>query len=110
VRSPFKDTEGKHSPLIGYAFDGFAVYGPNDTKGKPPTDLDDCNGHADEDRGYHYHVTAKFPYILGAYRGEVEYENFDRPRGGPNGPPGPGNFPGPGGPPRFPPPRRPPPR
>ena len=110
VRSPFKDTDDKHSPLIGFAFDGYAVYGPNDVKGKPPADLDDCNGHAEEDRGYHYHVTAKFPYILGAYRGVLETENFDRPPGRGNGPPGggPGGFPGPGGPPRFPP-RRPPP-
>ena len=29
-------------------------------------------------RGYHYHVTDTFPYILGAYRGVVEMENFDR--------------------------------
>ena len=96
VKSPFRDEPGKHSPLLGYAFDGFAIYGPNDTGGKPPTDLDDCNGHADDERGYHYHVTKVFPYILGAYRGVVELENFDRgPRGGggagggpPLGPPG----------------------
>ena len=37
--------------------------------GKPPTDLDECNGHADKERGYHYHVTAKFPYIIGGYMG-----------------------------------------
>ena len=28
VKSPFKDLSGQHSPLIGWAFDGFAVYGP----------------------------------------------------------------------------------
>lgn len=98
VKSPFKDEKGKHSPLIGYAFDGFAVYGPNDTTGKPPTDLDECNGHTDEERGYHYHVTDKWPYIIGAYRGVVDQANFHRP-----GPPR-GGFPAKkkkGGPPPF---------
>ncbi len=81
IHNPFKDQEeaGKHSPLIGYAFDGFAIYGPNGEDGKPPQDLDECNGHSDSTRGYHYHVTAKFPYILGAYRGVVERANFDHP-------------------------------
>lgn len=66
VHNPFKDQEkaGEHSPLIGYAFDGYAIYGPNGEDGKPPQDLDECNGHSDSIRGYHYHVTAKFPYIL----------------------------------------------
>ena len=78
LKSPFEDPEEEHSPLIGCAFDGFPIYGPNDSDGKPPTNLDDCNGHHDDQRGYHYHVTDKFPYIVGAYRGEVDAENFDR--------------------------------
>ncbi len=49
VKSPFKDPVGQHSPLIGYAFDGYAIYGPNGEDGKPPTDLDECNGHTDTD-------------------------------------------------------------
>ncbi len=77
IKSSFKDEPGKHSPLIGYAFDGFAIYGPNG-EGEPPTDLDECNGHSDKERGYHYHVTAKAPYILGAYKGVVEEKNFSR--------------------------------
>lgn len=76
VKSPFHDPDGQHSPLIGYAFDGFAIYGPNGSNGKPPTDLDECNGHTDSEQGYHYHVTAKFPYILGAYKGVVDTSNF----------------------------------
>src|SRR6185312_9623209 len=63
VKSPFKDPAGKHSPLIGYAFDGFALYGPNGADGQPPSDLDECNGHEDKEHGYHYHVTEKFPYL-----------------------------------------------
>ncbi len=96
VKSPFRDPAGAHSPLIGYAFDGFALYGPNDSDGKPPTDLDECNGHEDKERGYHYHVTAKFPYLVGAYRGVPDGRNFQRPRGGM------GRGRGPGGPPPHP--------
>ncbi|HZZ28045.1 MAG TPA: YHYH protein, partial [Pirellulales bacterium] len=87
VKSPFKDPEGEHSPLIGYAFDGYAIYGPNGEDGKPPTDLDECNGHTDSVRGYHYHVTANYPYILGAYHGIVEPKNFDHGPPGGKGPP-----------------------
>lgn len=33
------------------------------------TFLDECNGHTGPDGKYHYHVTDKFPYVLGCYRG-----------------------------------------
>jgi len=82
VKSPFKEEPGQHSQLIGYMFDGYAIYGPNDINGKPPTDLDECNGHYDEERGYHYHATAGFPYLIGAYRGVVDTSNFMRGRPG----------------------------
>ena len=81
IHTSFKDEPGKHSDLIGYAFDGYAVYGPQGEDGKPPADLDECNGHTDPIRGYHYHVTSKFPYILGGYHGVVERSNFDHPDG-----------------------------
>lgn len=107
VKSPFHDDPGTHSPLIGFAFDGFAIYGPNGENGRPPTDLDKCNGHTDPPRGYHYHVTAGYPYVLGAYRGVVEKSNFTHPGpqqgvGGRGGSPGGGKGP-PGRPPRRPP-------
>ena len=41
-----------HAPQIGYALDGFPLY-------DPPTDsasLDECRGHSDASRGYHYHA------------------------------------------------------
>jgi hypothetical protein len=79
VNSPFRDPSGKHSPIIGWAFDGFAVYGPNGEDGSPPRDLDVSNGHIDQIRGYHYHVTSKFPYIIGDYHGVIERSNFDGP-------------------------------
>ena len=49
VKSPFKDTPGKHSPLVGYAFDGYGIYGPRGDQGNPPEDLDECNGHSDSE-------------------------------------------------------------
>ena len=65
-------------PRSATPFDGFAIYGPNGEDGKPPGDLDECNGHSDKERGYHYHVTEKAPYILGGYRGEVEMKNLKK--------------------------------
>jgi hypothetical protein len=104
VNTPFKDEANKASALIGFAFDGFKLYGPNCSDGKAPTDLDDCNGHTTTERGYHYHTTTTPPYMIGAYKGVVETSNFVRPKGGPGGmmgrPPGQGRPPGPppGGP------------
>jgi len=79
LKTPFRDKPGEHSPLIGYAFDGYAIYGPQGDGGKVPGDLDNCNGHEDSKRGYHYHVSTSFPYIMGGYRGVVDNRNFDRP-------------------------------
>ncbi|MGB0404308.1 MAG: YHYH protein [Salibacteraceae bacterium] len=45
-----------HSPIIGYAIDGFGIYGLLDKSGNKPTDLDECGGHSDKERGYHYHA------------------------------------------------------
>lgn len=62
------DTDGDHSVLIGYLFDGFAIYGPQDVGGEEPTDLDACQGHTGptpefEDDTYHYHVSSTANYI-----------------------------------------------
>jgi hypothetical protein len=78
IKSPFKDPAGEHSPLIGFMLDGYAICGPNGNGGKPPADLDDCNGHWDKERGYHYHVTKAYPYLIGAYRGMVLPGSFGR--------------------------------
>ena len=48
-------TDG-HAPMIGYAIDGHGLYARLDTKGGESTDLDECRGHSDTVRGYHYHV------------------------------------------------------
>lgn len=45
-----------HSPIIGYAIDGFGIYALLDKNENEPNDLDECGGHFDEIRGYHYHA------------------------------------------------------
>lgn len=66
------DVSGQHSAVIGYAADGFAVYGPQGDGGKTiaNSDLDICHGHTDTTvTQYHYHTTETFPYTIGCYRG-----------------------------------------
>ena len=72
------DTSMGHSALMGYAFDGFGIFGPYGEDGKELTnaDLDECHGHTHviEWDGqqvvmYHYHLTNQFPYSVGCYRG-----------------------------------------
>ncbi len=99
IKSPFKDDAGQHSPIIGYAFDGYAIYGIRDKDGKAPTDLDECNGHVGPtpefpDGIYHYHCTETFPYTFSQYRGVVNMQG-----GGGGGQPPPKGGPGKGGPP-----------
>lgn len=81
------DEAGRHSFLIGLAFDGFGVYGPRGADGDPPTDLDECNGHVGptpDSSGdvYHYHLTETAPYSIRCYHGEVDASKY-----APTGPP-----------------------
>jgi len=46
----------EHAPLIGYAIDGFGIYALLDKNESEPHDLDECHGHSDDIRGYHYHA------------------------------------------------------
>lgn len=96
VKSPWSDDGIGHSPLIGFAFDGFPIYGPYETAGKLAKDsterpLNEFNVHHDDERGWHYHVTpGKFPHVIGGFWGEMEPRN-GRPRppqatGGPRPP------------------------
>ncbi len=48
-------TDG-HAAMIGYVIDGFGLYELLDQNGKEPEGLDNCRGHYDTTRGYHYHV------------------------------------------------------
>lgn len=69
-----------HSKLVGYALDGFAIYGPRGAGGKllENSDLDACHGHTHtvrlrgkRRRAFHYHATAEYPYTVGCYRGKA---------------------------------------
>jgi len=82
VKSPFADDGQRHSPVLGFAFDGFPLYGPFEEAGIMARDLkgdralDVCNGHTDSPRGYHYHVTpGRFPYLIGGYAGTPDPSN-----------------------------------
>jgi len=75
---PNQGETGEHSPLFGYAIDGFGVFGPRGESGELVTndDLDECHGHTHEidwdgekKTMYHYHVNNEFPYSIGCYRG-----------------------------------------
>lgn len=90
VKSPFVDDGEGHSPLIGFALDGFPIYGPYVARGLMARDdkqnpLNDFNVRYDDERGWHYHVTpGRFPYIIGGYWGEVDARNFAKgPKKGP---------------------------
>jgi len=86
VKSPWIDDGRGHSPIIGFAFDGFPVYGPYESAGIMAKDLKEnplnaFNLHTDPDRGPHYHVTpGRFPHILGGYFGTLERKNVHRPQ------------------------------
>jgi YHYH protein len=73
-----QNQSGKHSDLIGYALDGFGLYGLNNADGTEITNssLDECHGHTHEITWdgkpqplYHYHMTRAYPYTLGCFRG-----------------------------------------
>ena len=77
--SPCVSDEGTgHSELVGYAFDGFGIFGHRGEGGEVLTneDLDECHGHTHEIEWdgetvemYHYHATWEFPYAVGCFRG-----------------------------------------
>lgn len=68
------DTVGVANP-IGYALDGYALYGLTEPDGSEPVGLDEFNGHADTNGVYHYHATKAYPYVNGGLRGVVEVRN-----------------------------------
>ncbi len=73
-----EDTTSGHSALMGYAFDGFGIYGYYGENGQEVTnaDLDECHGHThviewdgQSVEMYHYHATHEFPYVVGCFKG-----------------------------------------
>jgi hypothetical protein len=80
--------------LVGYAFDGFGIFGGVEHgRAVGNDDLDECHGHVHAIPWdghtvamYHYHATGVFPYTVGCFKGiPVRF----RPPGGPPGGPGP---------------------
>jgi len=78
---PNQGTHG-HSPLFGYALDGFGIYGPRDEDGHMMTnsELDICHGHTGPIMWdgqmklmYHYHLNREYLYSVGCFRGNVSY-------------------------------------
>lgn len=83
-----------HSGLVGYALDGFGIYGLKGEGGAVVhnADLDACHGHVGAvfwDGGirqiYHYHLTDEYPYTIGCFKGTPV-----RVTGSQQGPPKPG--------------------
>lgn len=72
------DSGKGQSKLIGYAFDGFGIYGPRGADGKELTnaDLDECHGitskvkfNGKKQKIYHYVANQEYPYTVGCFRG-----------------------------------------
>lgn len=59
--------------IIGWAYDGFPIYGDNNPDGTPIAAgaLDVCNGQPDDTFGYRYHTSSGAPYIVQCLMGEV---------------------------------------
>eukprot|EP00930_Biecheleria_cincta_P072368 TRINITY_DN59775_c0_g1_i1.p1 TRINITY_DN59775_c0_g1~~TRINITY_DN59775_c0_g1_i1.p1 ORF type:complete len:357 (+),score=54.63 TRINITY_DN59775_c0_g1_i1:74-1072(+) len=76
-----EDKEGNHSELLGWAFDGYGLYGPLDEGGVPVDveDLDECGGHSQAKiGGYHYHLLGSYPYSMECFHGCPEPSNNHR--------------------------------
>ena len=72
------DDPAAHSSLIGYALDGFGIYGARGEAGADlaTANLDACHGHTHtvewdgrQVEIYHYHATWTYPYTLGCFKG-----------------------------------------
>lgn len=91
-----------HAALLGYARDGYAIHGMANANGQEPDDLDECRGHSDEERGYHYHAADPGSNMfIGCFSGELA-DTGEEEGGPPPGGPPPGGAP-PGAPPQGPP-------
>jgi hypothetical protein len=56
---------------LGYALDGYPIYGLAEPDGSTVNGLDSFHGHASAAGEYHYHASKSYPYINGGFHGEV---------------------------------------
>jgi hypothetical protein len=72
------ESQSQHSDLVGYALDGYGVFGQFGEGGRRLAngDLDACHGHTHailwdgQMRAmYHYHMTREYPYSVGCFHG-----------------------------------------
>ena len=71
-----------NSSLLGYALDGYGIYGPwSNGKVLTTADLDECHGttssvlwHGVLTSIYHYVATYDFPYTIGCYHGTAVHQ------------------------------------
>lgn len=56
--SALEEQSDGHASLLGFALDGYGVFAMHDSTGLEETDLDECRGHEDTSRGYHYHAAS----------------------------------------------------
>lgn len=72
------ESKNRASGLVGYALDGYPIYGPRGAHGKllSNDDLDACHGQVSKvyfegrwQRIYHYNATLEYPYTLGCFHG-----------------------------------------
>lgn len=84
------DTGTGHSALVGWALDGYPIFGHRGEDGEALTnhDLDECHGHTHEVtidgeavETFHYHATWEYPYVVGCFHGTNTFQ-------GPLDPPG----------------------
>ncbi len=71
------------NPIIGWAFDGFPIYGDDNPDGSEIAAgaLDVCNGQPDPTFGYRYHTSQDAPYIVQCLMGEVpDFDDLPRVR------------------------------
>ena len=76
-----------HASLLGYAMDGYGIYGMLDSEGNETDGLDECRGHTDDTRGYHYHSAgAGENMFIGCFTGKTVGATTGPGPGGPGGP------------------------
>jgi len=72
------ESKRRPSGLVGWALDGYPIFGPRGHGGKllRNADLDACHGQTSKvfyagrrRRIYHYNATLEYPYTVGCYRG-----------------------------------------